>query len=54
MFAFETWSRRETFRPPARLLDTLAHHEAVGGLLVANPFQSWPVQAERVVQNSQP
>jgi glycosyltransferase involved in cell wall biosynthesis len=47
MFAFETWSNRERFRPPDRLLHTLANHSAVRGLLVANPFQSWPVRTAR-------
>lgn len=49
-FSFETWTAardREMFRPPDRLLSTLACHPAVGRLLVANPYQSWPVRSMR-------
>lgn len=50
MFSFETWTEardREMFRPQDRLLLLLASHPAVQGLLVANPFQSWPVRTGR-------
>src|SRR5204863_3146640 len=47
---YETWTEargREIFRPPGRLLTTLTSHPRVGRLLVANPFQSWPVRTAR-------